>query len=323
MTQGAAEAGACVRASTVLLAITLVTAACGASAPSAIPSRDATSASPQSGDVVPSAGASSVPTPTGRPSPTIEPISATSAPVAGPGPRPAFEAGECLWTVSDDLRVRSQPGVGPDSRRYEPLLPKGTTLCVIDGPVEASGYWWYQVELEPEDLHGGFTTGWVAAGDHDGSAWIDYEPGIDGIDTEPIEDPGEVGGLPVPILDYVAVGVEEGSDGDVLVRYDFSVVNWEDFDGLPWDDASDAGPCGEEAGRFFARIVTTDGVQLNNFCRLSDSYDLTRLWFTGPFQEELPVPIQLQMWDLETGDRTVSNSMLIENPYATFESPTP
>ena len=48
-------------------------------------------------------------------------------------------------TVSDDLRVRSEPRVADDSIKYEPLLPLGTELTVLDGPVSGSGYTWYKV----------------------------------------------------------------------------------------------------------------------------------------------------------------------------------
>ena len=72
-------------------------------------------------------------------------------------------------TVSDRLRVRSQPRVADNSLKYEPLLPTGTELLVIDGPVHASGYDWYRVAPVSLTLSGGATDGWVAAADHDGT----------------------------------------------------------------------------------------------------------------------------------------------------------
>jgi hypothetical protein len=74
--------------------------------------------------------------------------------------------------ISDTLRVRSQPGTGPNSIKYEPLLLKGTEFSYLDGPVLASGYEWYLVTLR-SPLGGGVTQGWIAAGDHDGTPWID------------------------------------------------------------------------------------------------------------------------------------------------------
>jgi hypothetical protein len=51
----------------------------------------------------------------------------------------------------------------------EPLLPLGTRLYVLDGPVSASGYAWYEVvPLTSRPL----PTGWVASADRDGEPWI-------------------------------------------------------------------------------------------------------------------------------------------------------
>ncbi|MEO8228754.1 MAG: hypothetical protein ABI628_03210 [Chloroflexota bacterium] len=72
-------------------------------------------------------------------------------------------------TASDRLLVRSKPGVGKDSKKLAPLLPRGTGLFVIDGPVAASGYDWYLVQ----PLRGAGPAGWVAAADRSGEPWID------------------------------------------------------------------------------------------------------------------------------------------------------
>jgi len=68
----------------------------------------------------------------------------------------------------DNLRVRSAPGTGSDSRRLKPVLPAGTRMLVVRGPVEADGYDWWEIQTDSEvvDLFG-----WVAAGDS-GTAWI-------------------------------------------------------------------------------------------------------------------------------------------------------
>jgi hypothetical protein len=76
------------------------------------------------------------------------------------------------------LRVRSEPNVTDDSMKYEPLLSKGTMFGVLDGPVSGSGYWWYEIVLEPGVLDDGITRGWLPAGDHDGTPWIE-NMGID------------------------------------------------------------------------------------------------------------------------------------------------
>jgi hypothetical protein len=75
-------------------------------------------------------------------------------------------------TVSDGLRVRSQPRVSDDSIRYEPLLPLGTTLEVLAGPIEGSGYRWYEVAPIGLHLRNGPGTGWVASAAKTGEPWI-------------------------------------------------------------------------------------------------------------------------------------------------------
>ncbi|MBA2634423.1 MAG: hypothetical protein H0U86_15725 [Chloroflexi bacterium] len=84
-----------------------------------------------------------------------------------------------MVTVSDELRVRSQPRVSEDSIKYDPVLPLGTELLVLDGPVIGSGYTWYKVD--PVAFAGltGPGYGWVAMAGKDGEQWIalaDSEP---------------------------------------------------------------------------------------------------------------------------------------------------
>jgi len=52
---------------------------------------------------------------------------------------------EVAEVVTDDLRVRTAPGTDDSSVVLEPLLQPGEMLFVVDGPVQASGYPWYQV----------------------------------------------------------------------------------------------------------------------------------------------------------------------------------
>jgi serpin B len=79
-------------------------------------------------------------------------------------------------TVTDGVRVRSQPRVSSDSRLYQPVLPAGTSLLVADGPVVANGYTWIEVSVLSGALNGGVDTGWVAVADHDGTPWVALDP---------------------------------------------------------------------------------------------------------------------------------------------------
>ncbi len=89
-----------------------------------------------------------------------------------------------IKTVADRLRVRSQPRVSDDSVRYSPLLPLGTFLEVVDGPISASGYVWYQVVPIGITLEAEADRGWVAIADHDGTPWVSLaEPPLAGIEV--------------------------------------------------------------------------------------------------------------------------------------------
>ena len=148
-----------VRSLAALLAVSLLFTGCADTTPS--PAASASMPAPPAVD---------------RPSPSSD-ADPTSTPIASPTSTPSLEpavlaAGSMAVTVSDRLRVRSQPRVGDDSARYEPLLPTGTELLVVEGPVQASGYAWYRVAPVSLTLSGGVTEGWVAAADHDGTPWI-------------------------------------------------------------------------------------------------------------------------------------------------------
>ncbi len=146
----------------VALTLVLVLAGCGSTQPSPAPASPSTAPA--------------------QPSPTLP--AATASPVASPS-AVAFvpSPGSVVVTVSDRLRVRSQPRVSDDSLKYEPVLPIGTTLFVLDGPVSASGYTWYKVA--PVSFAGlaGPGSGWVAIADKDGQPWIGPAQGAEaGVD---------------------------------------------------------------------------------------------------------------------------------------------
>jgi len=105
-------------------------------------------------------------TPTPAPAPTPQPSSSEpDRPRADTG---AYAAGDVLVVVADGLRVRSQPRVADDSRKFTPLLSARDPMVVLDGPVSASGYDWYRVL--PFDRAS--PVGWVAAASRDGAPWV-------------------------------------------------------------------------------------------------------------------------------------------------------
>ena len=107
-----------------------------------------------------------------RTTPSTGPSTPAESPAASEAPAGDFAPGSLAVTVSDRLRVRSQPVVDDASIKYEPVLPVGTELQVIDGPVEGSGYRWVHVAPVDVTLDGGVADGWVAIADHDGTPWV-------------------------------------------------------------------------------------------------------------------------------------------------------
>jgi hypothetical protein len=157
------------------------------------PSASATPADPSaSSTAMPSPSASPILTPTVTPTPTsvatalpttLPTPDPTASPTLAPSPTPTAGAGGVHWpigmaamTIAEDLAVRSEPGTGEDSSRYTPVLPERTRLRLVEGPVLASGYWWYRVADISIALDGGVRDGWVASGDRQGRPWIGPSP---------------------------------------------------------------------------------------------------------------------------------------------------
>jgi hypothetical protein len=125
----------------------------------------------------PSQPSSPIATPPSSETPSAEPLApSTSAPSEPPVDSVPIPPDSYARVVTDDLRVRSKPGVSEDSKKLEPLLDRDALLVVLDGPVQASGYDWYQVQPTSyfeQDLS--YQAGWVAAADKNGEPWIEPE----------------------------------------------------------------------------------------------------------------------------------------------------
>ena len=153
---------------TGMLALGLLVAAC--SAPPAVPSAEplTPSASP---------AASLVPIPSAEPSdpPAASPSEMPSEPPVAAAP---IRVNAYARVVTDDLRVRSKPGVSEDSEKLAPLLQHSVRVVVLDGPVRASGFDWYQVlpiQVSDTSDEPAYPFGWVAAAGTDGEPWLAAE----------------------------------------------------------------------------------------------------------------------------------------------------
>jgi hypothetical protein len=115
---------------------------------------------------------------TAAPSPTpAEPTAAATPeatgatpPSSGQSPYPTLAVGSlAVVTIEgDNLRVRSAPTTASSSKMLKPLLPAGTRMLIVGGPVPANGMEWYEVQTDGEliDLFG-----WVSTG-KDGETWV-------------------------------------------------------------------------------------------------------------------------------------------------------
>lgn len=108
------------------------------------------------------------PTPSPSPSPSLTPeptASPTSTPTPDPTPdagaMPRFSAGERIGTTLDGLRVRQRPGT--TSSVVTGLLPIGSELQVVMGPILVQGTGWFLVtDADPDEPQ--FEEGWIASG---------------------------------------------------------------------------------------------------------------------------------------------------------------
>jgi hypothetical protein len=234
------------------------------------------------------------------------------------GPRPPFEPGALLVTVSDDLRIRSKPRVSSDSAKYEPLLAIGSYLTILAGPVAGSGYWWYRIRLvDGLTLRGGITSGWVAAADHDGEPWIDWADA----DMEPVPE-ADYTAFPDPVL--VAEGTEEYDDafGNPYTRYELTVANWADYPAELFAAAPDLEPCGlnDSASRTWVDIVDAAvDDRIYGFCALAAPQDLTGIWFAMPRGSAPPSHVYIMLWDRLYDGYVASNSVI--PPWPTPSAP--
>jgi len=144
----------------VLAAVIALMAGCSSSSPSSSPGPGSPTPSQATLPATPTAAPSALPPATPAPTPTETPVALDPL------------VGKVVVTVSDNLVVRSEPRVSDDSIMYEPWLPTGTELTVLDGPVSGSGYAWYRVKPISLYLMGGHDDGWVAAAGKDGEPWI-------------------------------------------------------------------------------------------------------------------------------------------------------
>lgn len=104
-------------------------------------------------------------------------VATSVTPIDGTGST-SLEVDGTARVVVDDLRVRARPGL--DAPAVSGGLGKGSLLFIMEGPVVADGYRWFNVH--PFDIG---AIGWVAAASRDGTPWL--TPGGFSCDTPPLD----------------------------------------------------------------------------------------------------------------------------------------
>jgi hypothetical protein len=116
--------------------------------------------------------------------PDVVALDPPSGDLADVGPPLAHDS--IAAVVTKNLRVRSAPFVGDASARYQPFLQPDDRLFVVDGPVFAQNYEWYQVKpWRPRDPARSWPVGWVARAGHDGEVW--FRPSSPSCSNSPID----------------------------------------------------------------------------------------------------------------------------------------
>jgi hypothetical protein len=262
--------------------------------------------------------------PSATPSPATPTVRASARPSLAPttapanpnmAPRPTFAVGDLVVTVTDNLRVRSRPRVSSDSVKYEPPLDAGTDLEILEGPVAASGFWWYRIRLsDGMTLRGGIAGGWVAASDHDGTAWIDQETDgyLPGPDTDPVPEP-DGAALPTPVLVIVGSEAYVDASGASYVRHDMSISNWADYPQELFVLTPGQDSC---SSRTWVGIVDADtDDQIYAFCEFAQPADLNDIWFGTPAGFAPPQNVYVELFDRQAV-RSVSSDPVTVCPLA-------
>ena len=99
----------------------------------------------------------------------------TQTPVSPSGQAEALGVDTIIEVVATNLRVRSEPGRGQESVKFEPFLQPGDLLFVMSGPVYADDFDWYQVVPiggEGSRPANELPVGWVASADRDSTPWV-------------------------------------------------------------------------------------------------------------------------------------------------------
>src|SRR5690348_13021961 len=114
--------------------------------------------------------------------------------------------------------------------------------------------------------------------------------------------------LPNPVLyflgqEYLTI------NGKQVTRYNFDVLNKDEFPNELFAASPDLPPCGKntKAARTWVDLYDQSGKRLNGFCALGKSADLNGIWFSLDTDVVPPSWIYIEMNDRKTNTKYKSN----------------
>lgn len=205
----------------------------------------------------PAAEETTVP-PTLTPEPVSEPVADFEFPLEAVN---QLAVGAQVRVINDDpysetisLTMRAEPG--RDGASLRPAL-EGDLLTIVDGPAEADGFRWWQVESE------GGTIGWVIEG------LVNPERGRDGVYERTLLAicPAEGDRIAYRLDEYIVTSSTDGSDLCVLDTIHVPIHEYQSYQNLGFDNQLAISPDGQYL-LYVSNVTTDDTDQSNSLYRL-------------------------------------------------------
>jgi hypothetical protein len=114
--------------------------------------------------------------------------------------------------------------------------------------------------------------------------------------------------IPNPVL-YLMSLEPYSTGGKDFIRYKYDVLNKADFPAAMWAPAPALPPCGanKNSSRTWVDFFDSRGKRLYGFCALSNSNDLTGIWFALEADVVPPSYVYIELNDRQTNTKYKSN----------------
>lgn len=114
--------------------------------------------------------------------------------------------------------------------------------------------------------------------------------------------------LPNPVL-YLTHTESYSANGQNFIRYNYDVLNKEDYPDALFAAAPALPPCGKNnnSSRTWIDFFDSRGKRLYGFCALGKAADLGKIWFALPDGDVPPSYVYIEMNDRQTNTKYKSN----------------